>query len=497
MNGAGYDAFMGQLLSASGTSPDVLTVASLAHATGGDPNPHFWYDLDDGRGGRARDHRDLRSARARGPRGVPRAPRGVPLPRSHPIRAVVASSARRTADEPVAYTERRPGLPAGRGRARRADADRVRPRHRARSRCRVVARHARDGPAAPPPPRDPRPLYNAQTVTPVTADARARALAARYPGRRGLRDPPGRRPHLPAMAARPGPRAAGRARRDEHAALALHDATVRFGDRTLFEGLSLEVAPGEFVAVLGPNGAGKSTLLQVVLGLQSLLRRAPSRSRAPPQRAAGTIGYVPQLHAIDRDLPLRGRDLVRSASTATASGSSLPTRGRARQGRCRHRRRRCHRHSPSAPWALSAAAASSSASASPRRCSPSRRSCSATSRSWASTFTTSAASPRCSTRAAARTTPPCVFVTHEINPVLPFVDRVLYLAAGRFADRAARRDPHRSDACRRCSAPPSRSCTVNGSVLIVGGETEVDDDAGPPPPRPRPRRRGQRREVTS
>ena len=46
-NGAHYDDFMGQLLSASGTSPDVLTVASLAHARGSNPNPHFWYSFRD------------------------------------------------------------------------------------------------------------------------------------------------------------------------------------------------------------------------------------------------------------------------------------------------------------------------------------------------------------------------------------------------------------------------------------------------------------------
>ena len=50
-------------------------------------------------------------------------------------------------------------------------------------------------------------------------------------------------------------------------ALALEDLAVRRGDRTLFEGLTLSVSPGEAVVLTGANGAGKSSLLRVVAGL--------------------------------------------------------------------------------------------------------------------------------------------------------------------------------------------------------------------------------------
>ncbi|MET0241150.1 MAG: ABC transporter ATP-binding protein [Sphingobium sp.] len=50
----------------------------------------------------------------------------------------------------------------------------------------------------------------------------------------------------------------------------LRDFTRRFGQTTVIEGLDLDVAPGEFVALLGRSGSGKTTLLRTLAGLDEV-----------------------------------------------------------------------------------------------------------------------------------------------------------------------------------------------------------------------------------
>jgi zinc/manganese transport system ATP-binding protein len=108
-------------------------------------------------------------------------------------------------------------------------------------------------------------------------------------------------------------------------AVRLSDATVRFGERTLWESLDLTVDSGEFLAVLGPNGAGKSTLLRVLLGLQRLAGGSVEVLGRQPRRGNAAVGYVPQQRVFDRELSLRGRDLVRLGLDGHRWGPPLPS----------------------------------------------------------------------------------------------------------------------------------------------------------------------------
>lgn len=87
------------------------------------------------------------------------------------------------------------------------------------------------------------------------------------------------------------------------AVVALSGARLAFGERVLWDHLDLSVSPGEFIAVLGPNGTGKTSLLKVLLGQLPLNAGTLSVD-------GKRIGYVPQHHPMDREVTLRGRDLV-------------------------------------------------------------------------------------------------------------------------------------------------------------------------------------------
>lgn len=82
------------------------------------------------------------------------------------------------------------------------------------------------------------------------------------------------------------------------------DAAMGYGHRVLWQNLSLTISSGEFVVLLGPNGTGKTSMLNALLGSISL--RSGQVVLAPNLH----LSYVPQIKAFDPKLPLRGRDLV-------------------------------------------------------------------------------------------------------------------------------------------------------------------------------------------
>jgi zinc/manganese transport system ATP-binding protein len=100
----------------------------------------------------------------------------------------------------------------------------------------------------------------------------------------------------------------------------LDNVAVRLGGRQILQDVSLAINAGEFTGLIGPNGAGKTTLLRVILGLQPTTEGTVTRH--------ATVGYVPQKLLIEPDMPLRVKDVVALGIDGQRFGIPLPTRQR-------------------------------------------------------------------------------------------------------------------------------------------------------------------------
>jgi zinc/manganese transport system ATP-binding protein len=107
--------------------------------------------------------------------------------------------------------------------------------------------------------------------------------------------------------------------------LQVEDVSVSLGNRRVLDRVSFSVEAGGFCGLIGSNGAGKTTLLRVILGLIApgrgrVIVTGGTRSRRGPQ-----IGYVPQKIVLEADMPLRARDMVGLGLDGQRFGISRPS----------------------------------------------------------------------------------------------------------------------------------------------------------------------------
>ncbi len=202
-----------------------------------------------------------------------------------------------------------------------------------------------------------------------------------------------------------------------------------YGERPVLQDLDLATQPGEFIAVLGPNGSGKTTLLKVLLGLLKPMAGSVLVDGTSPKPRNRVVGYIPQHRGFDRDLPIRGRDLVTLGLNghklgllrASASERALVDRALDQVGALEYAEAPVGMLSGGEQQRLRIAQAilgepsvllcdEPLLALDPGRQSEVTRVIDQYRRTHNATV---------------------LFVTHEINPVLPYVDRILYFVEGR------------------------------------------------------------------
>jgi zinc/manganese transport system ATP-binding protein len=102
--------------------------------------------------------------------------------------------------------------------------------------------------------------------------------------------------------------------------------SVTLSGRRILDDVSFEVRQGEFTGLIGSNGVGKTTLLRAILGLQRLDEGEIRVNGAPLTQRGRSVGYVPQKVLLDPDVPMRAWDFVALGLDAHRYGFARRTR---------------------------------------------------------------------------------------------------------------------------------------------------------------------------
>ena len=251
------------------------------------------------------------------------------------------------------------------------------------------------------------------------------------------------------------------------AILSVSDLTVGGLTSPLFRRLTFEVQSGELLAVLGPNGAGKTTLLRALLGLVPATEGEIRIGGRLPAQARRHIGYVPQRAQFDPDTPLRGRDFVQLGADGHRYGLRLR---RDQRVSAALREVEGLQYSDAPVGRLSGGEQQRLRIAQALACEPRLLLVDEPLQSLDIGQQQVVVNLLDRRRVSAGT--PVLFVTHDVNPVLRQVDRVLYLAHGQWALGDVC-EVMTSQTLSRLYATDVDVLEVRGRIVVVGADLVV------------------------
>jgi zinc/manganese transport system ATP-binding protein len=110
-----------------------------------------------------------------------------------------------------------------------------------------------------------------------------------------------------------------KAQLDSHIIVA-DQVVAGYRDNIVWRNANFTIGRGQFIAVIGPNGAGKTTLFRLLLGIQQPISGEIRVFGERPKKGNSRIGYVPQQHKIDNDMTVQALELVRLGASGNNWG---------------------------------------------------------------------------------------------------------------------------------------------------------------------------------
>jgi zinc/manganese transport system ATP-binding protein len=246
----------------------------------------------------------------------------------------------------------------------------------------------------------------------------------------------------------------------------LDDVGVRLAGRPILRDVSLSIRPGGFTGLIGPNGAGKTTLLRVILGLQEVTSGTVTLH--------ASVGYVPQKLLIEPDMPLRVKDVVSLGIDGHKFGIRLPSRERREQVAGMLRAVGADRYADARVGELSGGEQQRVMIA---HALISRPKLLLLDEPLANLDLTSAQSIVSVLSDLSRKEQIAVLLSaHDMNPLLPVMDRIVYVAGGRVATGTTD-EVVQSDVLSKLYGHEVDVLRVRGRVLVIAG-SEAGSEAG-------------------